>query len=296
MFGHVLVPTDFSEASRVVVRWVPRLRELGMRRVTLVHVIDQRSFEHAGAGFDISKLIREAEEDARKRLEELVEELRREGVEADYVKPIPYGFPEAEIARAAEKIGATMVVMSSRGRGWLRDVLFGSVSEGVVRRCQVPVLVVKSPERTVEDLERVLDTVFDRILVAHDFSEYSEGALNLARHVAATLGTELVVLHVVEQVADYQAYRRLVERELARIVEELRAGGIEARYIIRVGTPYKEIVRVAREEDATSIFMGFRGAQGFLERMILGSTTDAVLRYAPIPVLVYKKRRAPVAR
>jgi nucleotide-binding universal stress UspA family protein len=53
------------------------------------------------------------------------------------------GWPGREIARLAEEIGASVIVVGSRGRGRLRCALTGSVSDTVVRNASCPVLVVR---------------------------------------------------------------------------------------------------------------------------------------------------------
>jgi nucleotide-binding universal stress UspA family protein len=53
------------------------------------------------------------------------------------------GFPDAEIVDLAEELGASLIVMGSRGHGGVRRALMGSVSDSVVRHAHCPVLVVR---------------------------------------------------------------------------------------------------------------------------------------------------------
>jgi nucleotide-binding universal stress UspA family protein len=57
--------------------------------------------------------------------------------------------------------------------------------------------------------------------------------------------------------------------------------------MVRVGTPWKEIVRVAEELDVTLIVLGARGKRS-LENIILGSTAENVARHAPCPVMIVR--------
>lgn len=292
MFRRVLVPTDFSEVSESIIKWLPNLRELGLEEIVLIHVINKDHFDHPASGFDITRLLEEVEEFARGRLSKNVEALKAEGVKASYVDPIPFGDPEAEIAKAADEVGASLIIMGSKGKGWIKEIVFGSVTEGVVKRSRVPVLVIKVRVKSVAEGRKEFDIpvkdIFTKILVATDFSPHSEVAYEYAKRVAKKAGSELLLLHVIEHREFVESYRRLVEKELTRLVEELASEGVKARYLIKVGAPYKEIIRTARDEEITSIFIGFKGAEGFLETLVMGSTADAVLRYSTIPVLVCK--------
>jgi universal stress protein A len=75
--------------------------------------------------------------------------------------------------------------------------------------------------------------------------------------------------------------------QLSLIAEQMRANGLHAEAILRHGNPYEEIVNAAREIGVDLIVIGSHGYTG-LGRLLLGSTADRVLQYAPCPVLVVK--------
>ncbi len=291
MFEKVLVPTDFSEISENVINLLPGFKKIGLEEVVLIYVINKDRYDHPASGFDVSKFLAEEEEYARQKLSKYVEELEKKGVKASFIDPPPFGDPEAEIVKTAKKINASLIMMGSRGKGWLKEKIFGGVAEAVVRYSTVPVLVFKVIVREHAGEKSFSidgEEFFKRILVAYDFSEHSEKALEGAINLASKTSGEVIILHVFERHELAISYRRVIEKELKNIVGELRKKGIEAKYVTKTGTPYKEIVRTAMEEDAKSIFIGFRGARGFLETLLMGSTVDAVLRYSHIPVLVVK--------
>jgi len=140
-----------------------------------------------------------------------------------------------------------------------------------------------------------------RILLPTDFSVCAERAFSLARGLAASLGAELVLLHVLvetspfsegpfssERVREvYAAVRRWAEAELAKWADAARAAGIKVRTDLRVGAPFQEIVASATEERADLVVMGTHG-RGGLGRFLLGSVADRVIRLAPCPVLTVR--------
>ncbi len=276
MLERVLYPTDFSDCANEAMRYLVDLKSAGLEEVVLVRVINLTKLVGVTSGFDIDAWIRSEEEETIKRFEELVESLKDRGIKARFISPVPAGDPVSEIVKAAESEDA-LILMASRGKGLLKEILLGSVSEGVVRKSTKPVIVVKVKKRGDECSSKV-EKLFARILYAHDLSEYSHGVLGYVKHAALSGGREVVLLHVREE-----------ERDKAKLEEarkELEEGGIRVKVVIREGVPHKQILQVAEEEKVTLIMMGSRGL-GFVEGMLVGSTTDAVVRHSEIPVFVH---------
>ena len=143
--------------------------------------------------------------------------------------------------------------------------------------------------------------LFRRIVVPTDFSECSEEAWALARRVAGALSSEVVLVHVfVEPIfygdpsiaADttwqlFERSRKWVEDELEKWAAAARAEGTAARTILLTGSAQDAIVKLATDERAELIVMGTHGRTG-LNRALLGSVADRVVRLAPCPVLTVR--------
>ena len=136
-----------------------------------------------------------------------------------------------------------------------------------------------------------------RILCPTDFSEPSEAAVREAQRLAAALGGELVLLHVTSDgplwnetlytpaLRDvFEAQRQWAATALGTRAETLAAAGVPTRVLVESGVAWEAILRVAREQQADMIVMGTHGRTG-LNRLLLGSVTERVLRQAPCPVL-----------
>jgi nucleotide-binding universal stress UspA family protein len=143
---------------------------------------------------------------------------------------------------------------------------------------------------------------FTRILVATDFSPASEGAWLVARRLAGRLRAEIVVLHVLVEAplfsegpftmkharSVFEAARTWVEKTLGEWAGTATAVGVPARWTVRTGVPYKEIVAAAESERPDLIVMGTQG-RGGLDRALLGSVAEKVIRLAPCPVLTVRE-------
>lgn len=289
MFSKILFPTDFSECANKVLDYLEDFKKAGLEEVVLVRVINLNRVTGVTSGIDIESWIKNEEKESEKKLQELVELLKERGIKAKYISPIPAGDPVTEIVKIAEKEKVSLILMGSRGKGILKEILLGSVSEGVVRRATVPVLIVKSKRvrkgMSIE-CETIAGRLFEKVLYAHDLSEHSDEVLGYVRQVALSGGRDVVIVHVIENKRKKEITSD-AEKKLGEIKKELEKDGINVKVVIKSGTPYKEIINTAKEEGATLIMMGSRGL-GFVEGMLLGSTTDVVVRHSKIPVFVYK--------
>lgn len=141
-----------------------------------------------------------------------------------------------------------------------------------------------------------------KILHPTDFSECAKQAEAAAVDLVGKLDGELVLfLALVEtplygeglissqQVqAVYDAQRKWAEETLETRAGDLRQRGIKASWRLQAGVPFEEIVKAAREERADMIVMGTHGRSG-LDRVLLGSVAERVIRLAPCPVLTVRQ-------
>lgn len=139
------------------------------------------------------------------------------------------------------------------------------------------------------------------ILYATDFSESSNPAETQALRLAKALGGEVIFLHVAQEtplfgegpfgMADvqrvYDAQRQWATDALAARVQAASEAGVAARSVLKIGVPFQEIVKAADETKADLIVMGTHGRTG-LDRLLLGSVAERVIRLAASPVLTVR--------
>jgi nucleotide-binding universal stress UspA family protein len=141
-----------------------------------------------------------------------------------------------------------------------------------------------------------------RILVPVDFSQHSQTALAFAAALAERFGAELVLLHVVQDLALFlpeadtgmpvvmpptEQMTAAVREGLTRFLRDNRLEGRKVCEEVREGPPHAEIVAYAAENAIDLIVMGTHGRTG-LSHMLLGSVTERVVRTAPCPVLTVR--------
>jgi nucleotide-binding universal stress UspA family protein len=207
------------------------------------------------------------------------------------------------IAHEAASYGVDLIVMRSRRRPH-RAALLGSTAELVSRTAPCPVLVMHTDER---DWVNGFDTKIDlkRVLVAYDFSDYSELALNYALSFAQEYRSELHLLHVLppfsldeSEVSWYPGglegtYHKAAHR-LQRAVPAEAHLWCSIKHAVSEGQPYREILSYAERNKIDLICLGAHGAD-FGIQALFGSNVDRVLRQAPCPVLVSRPLRPPMS-
>ena len=146
--------------------------------------------------------------------------------------------------------------------------------------------------------------MFEKILVAIDFSSESSDVFETAVFIAKTTRASLMLLHVlpIEDLMG-KAVRKVYEKEWQRflqqrleflrsLVREATTVGVKAEFTIFWGIPGRDICAVSQIWSADSIVVGSRGRTGIKE-VFLGSVSNYVTHHAPCSVLIVRKTANP---
>ncbi len=176
------------------------------------------------------------------------------------------------VEEAAQK-EINLIAVGRRGRSGLEKVLLGSAAEKVIAHALCKILVVPRAARIG----------FKNILVATDGSEHARIAVTEAIEIAKRSGSGLTAVSVVPSKDEE-------EKAQANVDDVLRAAqqaDIRTETIILVGKPHEVIVEVAKDRGVDLIVMGAYGKTG-LKRILMGSTTEKVIKLTECAVLVAK--------
>jgi nucleotide-binding universal stress UspA family protein len=152
--------------------------------------------------------------------------------------------------------------------------------------------------------------MFTRILYPTDFSDVSKKALEYVKKLKEAGTREVVIVHIIDErqivrfpvmkiawdrerlnnvATELQEHLEKNAKEELKIVEsELKRVGFNVKVIMRIGSPFREILRVEDEEDISAIVIGSHGKSNIKE-MFLGSVSENAIRYCKKPVLVVKR-------
>jgi len=138
---------------------------------------------------------------------------------------------------------------------------------------------------------RMYETILAPVDGSASSAAAADHAIGLARDAGATLAvvavvdTERLSAAKLDTEALLDGYEGEAERHLETVARRAREAGVAVETAVVRGAPYRAILDRAEAVDADLVVMGSHGRHG-LERYLLGSTTERVLRLAPIPVLV----------
>jgi nucleotide-binding universal stress UspA family protein len=189
----IVSPVDFSEPSRLALRWATAFAARFGSRLTVVSVVDPLLEEAARVrlGQDLAK------QEIEPALREFVASTSPTGTSApaQTVFRTAIGDAVSSILEMAEAENADLIVMGTQGLGGIRKWLLGSTTERVLRRTKIPVLAMP----LANDSQGAPDAgLVSHVLAATDFSDASIAAAKLAADLAGVFSAKLTLTHIVE--------------------------------------------------------------------------------------------------
>ncbi|MDN5347405.1 MAG: hypothetical protein PWP65_969 [Clostridia bacterium] len=141
--------------------------------------------------------------------------------------------------------------------------------------------------------------MFKKIILAFDGSPHARRALDAAVDLAQKYGAKLYIVSVVN-IPDFagtvdevngalEKGKEFFNKQLEEAQKTASREGVEVETRILAGHPFEAIARFVDSEGCDLIVVGSRGL-GTVKRYLLGSVSEAIVRYAQCPVLVVKSR------
>ncbi|MDO3110591.1 universal stress protein [Mycobacteroides abscessus] len=284
--SHVLVGVDGSTSALHALTWAGAEAQRRNLPLTLVHVIDHSGL---GQGYNLgasASFFQHLETDGAEFLSQAKDHVYalHPNVEVSTVKATGRPVPVlVELSR-----NALMTVLGSSGLGGFTGMMAGSVSVSLTAKGHSPVVVVRE--------SRVPGG--GPVVVGIDDSESSDGAAAWAFEEAAMRETELVAVHVwnnippgyvyaytawsaMDSAGEQQRQEQLLAERLAGWQEKYP--DVPVRRVVAVGHPAD--VLLSQAAGAQLIVTGSRG-RGDIAGFFLGSTSHALIHKASCPVLV----------
>lgn len=284
MLDRILVPLDGSDLADEILPFVAEVARPCRSEVMLVRVLDEFAVDDALLrGIDIFG-------QTEARLGESMARLRAAGVAPRF--DIRQGDDTAgKILEAAHDFSPSLVALSTHGWSgadlWLR----GSTAERLLRTSPFPVLLADARARRGRP-------PFSTILVPLDGGPLSEAAVPGAHQLAKLFGSELVLLHVLEEKPGAYPIAALSEKPgkaeamLARVAAGLE--GVRVRTVLARGSPAFAILRAVEQEKADLVAMATHG-RSRLSRWAFGSVAEQVLHHVHRPLFVVRTADVPAA-
>lgn len=316
MYSKVIVPLDGSELSE---RSLPHARLIAgalSLPIELVEAFDvlPSAMHTASAMFATERMLEEARTQSGHYLEQVRTELVGMGYAAT-ATTLP-GAPASAIVDWVGGDPEALVVMSTHGRGGIARWALGSVADKVLHSIPNPMLLIRS------DSGKAAAAIEPKAVMAPlDGSTLSELSLEHAAIMAAALKSQIMLLRINPDAELYRQYlrpaargatetadsdwapveelveadandaRMSLERAARRLANEFGFGGDVAYRTLESRNVAEAIVDTAATEQAM-VVITTHGRSG-INRLVLGSVTDRVVRHSDVPVLVVRQGEMP---
>ncbi|HSO18069.1 MAG TPA: universal stress protein [Desulfosarcina sp.] len=292
-FQRILCATDLSDFSNsAVIQAIGMAKEFGST-LYICHIIDLPMVTMHGAAFVYQEeQIEEMKTGAMEQIRGMVadSDLKWEAI-------VETGQVSSTICRLVAERQADLAIVSTHGRTGLRRLFLGSVTERLLRTIGCPLMVVTPPEKGQPIKRQFKGFGFKQILVGCDFSPDSDRAVAFGLSLAQEFEAVIHLVHVVEpfvyrdiMLPDSAKSEALTEvtdgcrLKLGAMVPKEAHNWCKVEVTCQAGKPFQALVRYAQEHRVDLIVLGVRG-HSLVETMLLGSTTDRVIRNVACPVL-----------
>lgn len=288
----LLFPTKFSELDFNSLESLLMLKNVGLREIIFYHVIPREEVGFVPYGGYLKEEEERIREEARIRFEDWQKALADKGINSKII--IEVGEPVPNILKIAEKERVNLIVVGKKKKLGHDGHFIGSHTLQIITRSNIPTLVSKYMvqfEREGEIVTRTNDDIFKRPLLATDWSEPSERALNLLislnglvekAFVCHTIGVKIV--KSIDKTELHRIEKESKER-LEKYCERLKSAGISAESHLGAGRTTLEVIRISRDVNASMIIMGTTGKDR-LHELWLGSVSHRVSAMSELPTLL----------
>lgn len=295
----LMIPVDGSQFAEAA---IPYAAELAIHTRAIVHLVKvhhSADESRIGSGMYIaaSHLDENFREEDRAYLAKVADlpELRP----LNPVTALINGSVVHALQKYVRSCGIDLVVMSTHGRGGVSRAWYGSVADDLIRTANVPVLLLRPPGVSGEEMP--FTAGIHNVLLPVDGSEFSESLIETAAAIGGFANTRYTLLQVVQPTpalgfADGIAVipdadvttelRTAAETHLLKVAEELRQRGLSVETAVTVNPDVAASIRAYALDNTIDLIAMVTHGRGGWKRLALGSVSDQIMRGTSVPLLV----------
>jgi len=287
----ILVPTDMSPNSTISLRYARFFAEHFSSALTLLYIepiVVPVTGLRAAARYSarLPEHIAALETEMRAYADSALQ-----GVSYDVATVV--GQPVPMIVREEQERATDLVIMATHGLSGWRRLILGSVTEGVLRGGDCPVLSLSRRNEGRDDMPHRMK----KIICPINFTDVARASLEYASQLARSFDCELVIIHVVEE--EDRMHAQAAEIDVRAWIEPAVQDRCIYREIALRGGAAERVLDCAEDLRADMIVIGAQHKR-FRDETGIGTTTERLARFARIPVLsvprlVEDKAEAPQA-
>ena len=268
----IVVPTDFSQLSKIAVRYAISFARQTGSQIILIHFLPPLGPSLGTASTD--ELKKEMAEEAEMKMQELLEELQEKEIimEPQYA----YGVSlEDELQTFITTHNIDLVIIGSKGASGLKKVILGSSTVSVINHCSVPIIIV--PECAV--IGKI-----EYLVYASDFKNLRAEVARVIPY-ARYLNVAIKIIHVQQPNDPTQSE---TDKLIAEIKQEFDFDRIQWETLN--GKNVVQSIEAFTEVQEAELLIMFTHATNFLEQLFSKSFTREVAWRSTTPMLVINNR------
>lgn len=284
MFDRMLFPTDGSDVATTSVEAVFEIAAAHDSTLHILHVADTTHDSVTRLGTEVVDVL---EREGQQIVATVADQAAERDI--DHVTDVIQGGVHETITDYATKHGIDLIVMPTGSRDRVTRVLLGSATERVIRTSSIPVLTLPpDPAAVTHPFRDLLVPTAGR---NHTDSVIERG-INIATAYSATFHALSVVdtkslgidVYSEQHVAELEEQATTAVDHATEMAEDASVSSIQSSVIEGDSVP-REIIQYIEAHNIDLIVVGTHGRTG-VDRYLLGSVSEKVVRLSPVPVLV----------
>ena len=286
IFRNILCPVDFSEHSSLALRYAEAFANGNGTKLTLFHSVPNLAQEISYLDGSYLDTVHD------NLLSAANQKLNAFGsVPSDELKTarkVGLGNPSDAILRQAQEGAADLIVMGTHGWSGYERFLLGSVTNKVLHKSVVPVLVVCNP--THDFVDRQNHTVrIRRILCAMELEPSDMKVTDLAISLARNFESEILFFHVARKAdgQDWFEQEKVSLQKMKLMVDPEKENWCKKEFLVDSGEPDERILYAVERYGIDLLVMGHHG-RAKEEESLMGSVAKCVVSNSACPVLVFR--------
>ena len=271
----ILVPTDFSIASKKATDYAVALAELYDSKIVLMHAYAPLIYDPAMLTYIDTSEISELKNHELKKLEQEKKRITRR-LKSPITSVFVEGMTKQSILTAIKKSAPQIVVMGTTGNSALEKSIFGSISLSVITDSHKSVLVVP---------EKAQVGKIKRIVFATDYHENDIKAISMLIDLAEKTKAKIEVIHIANE--DFSSeYEKESMNALKEKIERKQNTAALSYHILKGDKIATEIEKYCIKSKATLLALS-RESRSFFMQILIPSITKKMIYHSEIPLLVF---------
>lgn len=270
---NILVPTDFSDLSKVSIKYALKMAKNMNANVTILHVIIRIQPTRASVRFKLQSLEREMDKYTQEDLEDLkasVSKWNRDEIPVQYKIAKGKNFNDT-VKAEAKKLRSGLIVMGTRGASGLKKVVVGTNTTAIIERSTIPVLVIP---------ELATHSGFKKIVYATDLKDI-EGELKRLKPYLDIFNTAVHVVHVVDNDKYVEKAKDIIQTAFQKFdAKKLKIGVLISKDIGNALDGYVS-------EHKADLVCLFTHHHGFYDKLFNRSQTKKIAFQSKVPLLAF---------